>query len=151
TGATGSSGATGGAFNDYGFFVVTTNPAQGSTAVALNGSVAFAAVAVSGGITYASPTITIANAGTYELSYGFSVASLLTTAAFELFSGALLGASTRVGTPNSNVMTSTSAILTFGAGATLQLRNVSSGARTLSPPDTVEGGVAAYLTISRLQ
>jgi hypothetical protein len=132
------------------FAYVSTTAAN--TSVAINGDIPFTNPTVGGGITYASPTLTIANAGKYQICFGFSVATggIIQTA-FELrLNGSLQGGTMRLGSQAANEMSSTCVILDIPAASTLQVRNVSGPAKTLQPPNTTSGGVSSYLTIIRL-
>jgi hypothetical protein len=134
------------------FAYVNTTLAAG---VANGSDIAFTNSIVGGGITYASPTLTIANAGKYQICFGFSVtvggATNLT--AFELrLNGATLGQTMRLGGQVAFQLCSACVILDIPAASTLQVRNVTGVARIITPPNTsfVSGGISSYLTIIRL-
>lgn len=164
TGLTGPTGPTGGAFLDFGYVEAVNQPPPGVFAPSGGGAVPFSAAPVlSGGISWTilnDTVVTIGNAGTYLVAWGFSQSNnpppqngSLTLAQNGVIDGTG-NALHAIGFGSSavNFVQSATTVMTFGAGDTLQIVNPGAadiflGIITTPQPQSL----AVFLSITRLQ
>ncbi|MGE0633806.1 MAG: hypothetical protein AB7O96_15435 [Pseudobdellovibrionaceae bacterium] len=136
----------------YGFF--TTTGTAGVATVPPNNSIPFAAgtAIATGGISYASPTITVANAGVYQIIFGAATTSAANTTFGLSINGAVPLLQNTLGMTEAKEMNSLSIIVTLPAGALLRVQ--ANALRRLIPPSGTGAGaldaVSSYLTIFKL-